>query len=282
MGTAKLAYSALKKKHTLGWDELKNTLLEKQITPKDIETGEMFLLRIESHVEKFEETTNVVLSNGELFEIIVFLLKKTSVNGKMQKYYKKCDNNIESLKKEFLKMAREMYVKPKEIHKTGNDNQRNDKKKFEFNKKDYKKNNFKKNEVNNVDFSNSLDDNKVNDDYKVVYYCKLNDKKMTTRVVIENYNCQALLDTGANISLMSNKLYNKIKDKITIHPLPASFRIMDVQQQLISILGKAKVVLDGQKVEMIVSNNNFGTVDVIVGTNILKNSKRLKTFYFNY
>uniref|UniRef100_A0A0K0FSV4 Peptidase A2 domain-containing protein n=1 Tax=Strongyloides venezuelensis TaxID=75913 RepID=A0A0K0FSV4_STRVS len=121
------------------------------------------------------------------------------------------------------------------------------------------------NEVNNVDFSNSLDDNKVNDDYKVVYYCKLNDKKLTTRVVIENYNCQALLDTGANISLMSNKLYNKIKDKITIHPLPALFRIMDVQQQVTSIL---------------VSNNNFGTVDVIVETNILKNSKRLKNILF--
>uniref|UniRef100_A0A0K0FQC3 Retrotransposon-like protein 1 (inferred by orthology to a human protein) n=1 Tax=Strongyloides venezuelensis TaxID=75913 RepID=A0A0K0FQC3_STRVS len=103
---------------------------------------------------------------------------------------------------------------------------------------------------------------------------------MTTRMVIENYNCQALLDTGANISLMSNKLYNKIKDKITIHPLPASFGINDVQQQLISILGKAKVVLNGQKVEMIVSNNNFGTVDVIVGTNILKNSKRLKNILF--
>uniref|UniRef100_A0A0N5BKC6 RNA-directed DNA polymerase n=1 Tax=Strongyloides papillosus TaxID=174720 RepID=A0A0N5BKC6_STREA len=31
---------------------------------------------------------------------------------------------------------------------------------------------------------------------------------------------------------------------------------------------------------MIVSNNNFGAVDVIVGTNILKNSKRLKTILF--
>uniref|UniRef100_A0A0K0FZX9 KTSC domain-containing protein n=1 Tax=Strongyloides venezuelensis TaxID=75913 RepID=A0A0K0FZX9_STRVS len=29
MGTAKLAYFALKKKHTLSWDELKNTLIEK-------------------------------------------------------------------------------------------------------------------------------------------------------------------------------------------------------------------------------------------------------------
>uniref|UniRef100_A0A0K0FH43 Reverse transcriptase domain-containing protein n=1 Tax=Strongyloides venezuelensis TaxID=75913 RepID=A0A0K0FH43_STRVS len=55
---------------------------------------------------------------------------------------------------------------------------------------------------------------------------------------------------------------------------------MDVQQQLISILGKAKVVLDGQKVEMIVSNNNFGVVDVIVGTNILKNSKILKNILY--
>uniref|UniRef100_A0A0K0FS48 Retrotransposon gag domain-containing protein n=1 Tax=Strongyloides venezuelensis TaxID=75913 RepID=A0A0K0FS48_STRVS len=145
-GATKLAYFAIKKKHTLSWDELKNTLIEKydpeegrlsslevkqrlrQITPQDKETGKMFLLRIESQIEKFEETTNVVLSNGKLFEIIVFLLKKTSVNGKMHKYYKQCDNNIESLKKEFLKMAREMYVKPKEIHKTGNDNQRKDKK----------------------------------------------------------------------------------------------------------------------------------------------------------
>uniref|UniRef100_A0A0K0FGN9 Reverse transcriptase domain-containing protein n=1 Tax=Strongyloides venezuelensis TaxID=75913 RepID=A0A0K0FGN9_STRVS len=31
---------------------------------------------------------------------------------------------------------------------------------------------------------------------------------------------------------------------------------------------------------MIVSNNKFGTVDVIVGTNILKNSKRLKNILF--
>uniref|UniRef100_A0A0K0FJ99 Uncharacterized protein n=1 Tax=Strongyloides venezuelensis TaxID=75913 RepID=A0A0K0FJ99_STRVS len=139
IGTAKLAYFAKKKKHTLSWDELKNTLIEKydpeegrllslevkqrlrQITPKDKETGKMFLLRIKSQVEKFKETTNVVLSNGELFEIIVFLLKKSSVNGKMHKYYRQCDSNIESLKKEFLKMAREMYIKTKEIHKSKND-----------------------------------------------------------------------------------------------------------------------------------------------------------------
>uniref|UniRef100_A0A0K0FSV5 Retrotransposon gag domain-containing protein n=1 Tax=Strongyloides venezuelensis TaxID=75913 RepID=A0A0K0FSV5_STRVS len=145
MGTAKLAYFAIKKKHTLIWDELKNTLIEKydpeegrlsslevkqrlrQITSQDKETGKMFLLRIESQVEKFEKTTNVVLSNGELFEIIVSFLKKTSVNGKMHKYYKQCDNVIEILKKEFLKMAREMYIKTKEIHKTRNDYQKNDK-----------------------------------------------------------------------------------------------------------------------------------------------------------
>jgi len=91
-------------------------------------------------------------------------------------------------------------------------------------------------------------------------------------VRIKNYNCTALLDTGASVSLISETLVSKCEIE------NCNKRVFDASGNIIPILGKVKVNLKtpgGNFLETLIvcSEKSKLTEKILLGMNILKKAK---------
>uniref|UniRef100_A0A0N5C6R9 Peptidase A2 domain-containing protein n=1 Tax=Strongyloides papillosus TaxID=174720 RepID=A0A0N5C6R9_STREA len=117
----------------------------------------------------------------------------------------------------------------------------------------------------------SDDDNKILNVYRLV----LNGKKSVVVCNVQGKESNCLLDSGAEVSLIT---ISKVKE---IHPLPVIKKnpriiVSDVQNQPLHLLGSVELLVEDILVPMLVVQS-LNNIDAILGTNALSKSPTLQS-----
>uniref|UniRef100_A0AAF5DRC7 Peptidase A2 domain-containing protein n=1 Tax=Strongyloides stercoralis TaxID=6248 RepID=A0AAF5DRC7_STRER len=255
-GTARMAWLAVDNTLKEDWNAVKQQFILK-LNPEE---GKLSLVEVKNNIRGIlpmsKETGRIYMLRAQA------LIKKTRYKREMAKYYTIHDGCIDELIAEFLKLARESYVKPMELKKP--------------------KYNFREKETSNIKEhknwkgkNNSSEDNKEFDIYRVDLF---ENNKIVTKISIEGIPLMALLDTGSDVCLLSSKIYKTFKQctiKTKLHKV-TNMKVCDVQGNVLKLLGGITLKAYNVDIPFLVVEHTLNGYDAILGAKQLKRVKELK------